>query len=72
MMVSPPVVGINATLAARVGRLFGNREGADCEVAFVREGDPIGAEPLLVIPGHSLVLRYAVDYFMAQVRVSAP
>ncbi len=58
----------NEALASRLAKLFRSEEDADCEVAFVREGDPSEAQPLSIIAGHSLVLRYSCEFFKAQVR----
>ena len=57
----------NSALASRLATLFRCEEDADCEIAFVVEEDSLQGEPLLVIPAHGLVLRYAVDFFKTQV-----
>jgi hypothetical protein len=54
----------------RLAALFGSEKRADCEVAFVRKGDPDGP-PLLVLPGHMVIHEQMVDFFMAQARLRA-
>jgi hypothetical protein len=66
MSVAGPGPASQDPLRAHLASLFGSEEDADCEVAFVREGDPDG-EPMHVQPAHKLVIRGMCAFFKAQV-----